>query len=187
MKPEKIVQLLLGTIDPNPNRSGLLETPVRVARANQYIFSGYDKKPEDVIKVFDPDDDNITFRQMVMLRNVEFFSTCEHHMLPFFGRAHIAYIPSENGKVIGASKLVRILEIYARRLQIQERIGEQVTEALMTHLNATGAGCIIEAQHFCMMARGVEKQHSEMVTSSLKGSILEEPQVRAEFLSLALR
>ena len=130
------------------------------------------------MKVFDSE----TYDQIVLLKDVELFSTCEHHMLPFIGKAHIAYIP--DGKVLGLSKLARLLEIYARRLQIQERIGEQVTSALMDYLKPKGAACIIEAKHLCMQMRGVEKQHSMMITSSLKGVFLTNESARIELMGL---
>ena len=141
------------------------------------MFGGYKQKPADVIKVFDDDCD-----EMVLVKDIEFFSNCEHHMLPFSGKAHIAYIP--NGKVIGVSKLVRILEIYTRRLQIQERICQQVTEAIQGMLNPLGAACVLEATHNCMTSRGVEKQHSIMVTSSLTGVFKDRSEVRNEFISM---
>ncbi|GAG88950.1 unnamed protein product, partial [marine sediment metagenome] len=142
-------------------REGLKETPKRVSKSFAKLYGGYAMKASDHMKTFS---DGVC-DEMVIVKDIEFFSTCEHHMLPFFGRAHIAYIP--NKKVIGVSKLVRILEVYARRLQIQERICQQVTEALDTNLSPLGSACVLEAQHFCMTARGVEKQHSIMVTSSL--------------------
>jgi GTP cyclohydrolase I len=162
-------------------REGLLETPKRVIRSWGELFGGYQQDPVKVIKSFTEG----TCDEMVLLKNVEFYSTCEHHMLPFFGRAHVAYIPK--GRVIGVSKLARVLDIFARRLQIQERIGQQVTEALMAHLQPHGAACIIEAQHFCMKARGVQKQDSVMVTSSLKGVFLENAAARAELMGLVGR
>lgn len=161
----------------DPNREGLRETPKRVVKAWKELFSGYDQKPETVIKVFEDG----SCDEMVILKDIEFYSTCEHHMLPFFGKAHIAYIP--DGRVIGVSKLARLLEIFSRRLQIQERIGQQVTTALMDFLKPLGAGCILEAQHFCIKSRGIQKQDSVMVTSSLVG-IFRQPEVRAEFMRL---
>jgi len=160
------------------NRDGLKDTPKRILASWKHLFSGYNKDPRELLKTFDKD----SYDQMVLLKNIEFYSMCEHHMLPFFGSAHIAYIPKD--KVIGISKLARLLEVYSRRLQIQERIGEQVTSFLTNELNAKGAGCILEARHLCMTARGVEKQHSVMVTSSLKGSMLKDQKTREEFLTL---
>lgn len=159
---------LIEYIGEDPGRQGLRETPVRVIDSYAKLFGGYSMKPEDVIKTFD----SPKYDQIVLLKDIEIFSVCEHHMLPFIGKAHVAYIPK--GKVIGISKLARIVEIYARRLQIQERLGEEVTACIMEHLKPIGAACIIEAQHLCMQMRGVEKQHSTMITSSLKGVFLED-------------
>jgi len=176
--PMQNIVRLLQYIGEDPEREGLRETPKRVIRSYATLFSGYQQKPEDVMKVFKDG----ACDEMVLLKNCEFSSTCEHHMLPFIGKAHIAYIP--NGKVIGVSKLARILEIYARRLQIQERIGQQVTECLMDHLQPKGVACILEAQHLCMTCRGVQKQDSVMVTSSLRGAFLDDARTRAEFLTM---
>jgi len=176
--PVENVRRLLEYIGEDPKREGLLETPNRVIRSYETLFGGYKQKPEDVIKVFEDD----TCDEMVLLKNVEFTSTCEHHILPFFGKAHIAYIP--DGRVIGISKLARILEIYARRLQIQERIGQQITDCLMQFLKPKGAACVLEAQHACMVCRGVQKQNSVMMTSSLTGVFLEHAQTRSEFFSM---
>lgn len=172
------VKNLIEYLGDDPNREGLRETPKRVILSYDHLFSGYGQRVEDVLKVFEDD----TSDQMILLKEIEFYSTCEHHMLPFFGKAHIAYIP--NGKVVGISKLARILEIFSRRLQIQERLAQNVTEALMTHLNPLGAACLLEAQHFCMTSRGVQKQNSVMVTSSLEGIFRENASVKTEFLAL---
>lgn len=176
--PVDNVRRLLEYIGEDPKREGLQETPQRVIRSYETLFGGYKQKPEDVMKIFEDG----ACDEMVLLKNVEFGSTCEHHMLPFFGKAHIAYIP--NGKVIGISKLARILEIYARRLQIQERIGQQVTDCLMEFLKPKGAACVLQAQHLCMVCRGVQKQNSIMITSSLTGVFLEHAQTRSEFISM---
>lgn len=173
------IRWIFDYIGDNSTREGLLETPERILKSWDTLFSGYSKHPADVFKVFDTEE----YDEMVLIKNVEFYSTCEHHMLPFFGKAHIAYIPKDRTKVIGASKLPRLLEIYSRRLQIQERLTKQITGDIMKYLKPAGAGCIIEAQHLCMMARGIEKQHSIMVTSSLEGCFKEEA-VRTEFLNL---
>lgn len=165
-------------IGEEPDREGLLETPKRIRKSWDKLYGGYKMDPKSLLKTFDKE----TYSQMVVLKDIEFYSTCEHHMLPFFGKAHIAYIPGK--KVIGVSKLARLLEIYARRMQIQERIGEQVTSFLMKELKAKGAACVLEAQHFCMTSRGVEKQNAKMVTSSLKGAFLKEPETRQEFFSM---
>lgn len=167
-------------IGEDPNRDGLKETPDRVVRAWRELFAGYTQNPEDIFKEFDGEG----IGGLIYLKDIEFFSMCEHHMLPFFGRAHIGYIP--NGKVVGISKLARLLDIFSRRLQIQERIAEQVTEALMSYLEPIGAACLIEAKHLCISCRGVQKQHSVMGYSSMKGAFLEDSHngvaARNEFL-----
>ena len=155
-------------IGEDPNREGLKETPNRIVRSWKELFSGYGKSPKDILTIFDAD----KYDEMVILKDIEFFSMCEHHLLPFFGKAHVAYIP--NGKIIGISKLARLVDIFARRMQIQERIGEQVTDALMKYLHPLGAACIIKAVHMCMRMRGVQKQNSVMITSSLKGIFIED-------------
>jgi GTP cyclohydrolase IA len=165
-------------IGEDPEREGLKKTPYRIFKSWQELYSGYDKNPADLLTIFEADG----YDQMVLLKDIELYSMCEHHMLPFFGKAHVAYIPNE--KVIGISKLARLVDMYARRLQIQERIGEQVTDALMQYLNPHGAACIIEATHTCMRMRGVAKQNSIMVTSSIKGVFRENQAVREEFLHL---
>ena len=173
---ENIVRIL-ESIGEDPKREGLQETPRRVVKSYKTLFGGYDTDPADVLKTFKED----TCDEMVVLRDIEFFSTCEHHMLPFHGTASIAYIP--NGKVVGISKLARVLEIYARRLQIQERLTEQITFALDQVLEPLGSACVIKAKHLCMVARGVEKQNSVMVTSSLTGAF-RDAVVRQEFMGL---
>ncbi len=165
-------------IGEDPTREGLRETPSRVVRAWGELFAGYKTDPASVCKTFSDG----ACDEMVLLKNCEFYSTCEHHLLPFFGKAHIAYIP--DGKVIGVSKLARLLEVYARRLQIQERLGQQVTKALVDNLMPKGAACVLEAQHFCMTSRGVQKQDSVMITSSLTGVFRDKPEARAEFMGL---
>lgn len=169
---------LIQMIGEDVGRDGLKETPKRFIKSWQYLFSGYKVNPESVIKCFEGEG----YNQIVLLRDIEMYSTCEHHILPFIGKAHIAYIPDK--KVIGISKLARLLEIFSRRLQIQERICEQVTEAIMSHLQPLGAACVIEAEHLCMRMRGIQKQNSVMVTSSLKGVFLENLATREEFLRL---
>jgi len=170
----------LSFLESHPKREGLLQTPNRVAKMWDEIYAGYDMDPTSLLTTFDSGG----YDQIVLLKDIELYSMCEHHMLPFFGKAHIAYIPGENGKVIGISKLARLLDIYAKRLQIQERIGKQVTGALMQHLGASGAACIIEATHMCMRMRGVEKQNSVMVTSSMTGVFLDHASSRAELMQL---
>lgn len=162
----------------NPDREGLRDTPDRVLDMYKELCSGYQLDPKYILTEFGQPHD-----EMIILRNVEFVSLCEHHLLPFYGVAHIGYIPS-NGRVVGISKLARLLDIFAKRLQIQERICNQVTKALMDHLQCLGAGCVLVAKHQCMICRGVRKQESEMVTSSLLGIFRERVQVRTEFLSL---
>jgi GTP cyclohydrolase I len=175
---EGIIRQQLEYIGEDPNREGLLRTPERVVRSWSELFSGYKQDPKDIFTVFETG----TYSQIVLLKDIEFYSTCEHHLLTFSGKAHIAYIPDKH--VLGISKLARLLDIYARRLQIQERICEQVTEALMDYLQPKGAACVIEAAHNCMRCRGVQKQNSVMVTSSLKGVFLEETGTREELLRL---
>jgi len=174
---EAVIQQLL-YIGENPKREGLLKTPERVVKSWKELYAGYDKDPKDIMTTFKDG----ACDEMVVLKDIEMYSMCEHHLLPFFGKVHIAYIP--DGKVIGVSKLARLLEIFARRAQIQERIGEQVTGALMEYLQPKGAACIIEATHLCMMARGIQKQNSTMVTSSLKGVFLDKLDVRNELMRL---
>jgi GTP cyclohydrolase I len=159
-------------------RDGLKDTPDRIVKSWSELYSGYNQDPSKLFTVFEKDG----YDQMVVLNDIELYSTCEHHMLPFYGKVHVAYIPDK--KVVGISKLARIVDLYARRLQIQERIGEQVTEALMKYLKPKGAACIIEASHMCMRMRGVNKQNSIMTTSSLKGVFIENSQARAELMNL---
>lgn len=173
---ESYIRQLIKFVGDDPVREGLSGTPGRVIASYKELFSGYGKNVSELIVTFDSDAD-----QMIVCKDIEMYSTCEHHMLPFYGVAHIAYIP--NGKVIGLSKLPRVLEVFSRRLQIQERIGEEVTNTLMSHLAPKGVGCMIEAKHLCVACRGVQKQHSTMITSSLKGVFLE-PGVKQEFLTL---
>lgn len=176
--PKQHVTRLLQFIGDDPLREGLIETPDRVIRSYKKLFGGYKQHPKDVMKTFMEG----SCEDMVILKDISMFSTCEHHILPFYGKAHIAYVP--DGKVLGVSKLARLLDIYARRLQIQERIGQQVTQALNEYLNPLGAACIIEAKHFCMSSRGVEQETSNMVTSSLTGVFKDKPEARAELMRL---
>lgn len=176
--PEENIKRILQYIGEDVTREGLQETPSRVVKSYDEIYAGYKQDPADVMKTFEDGSCN----EMVVLKDIEFYSVCEHHMQPFFGKAHIAYLP--NGKVLGVSKLARVLDTYARRLQIQERLTQQVTNALMKGLAPRGAACVIEAKHFCMICRGVGKQNSVMVTSSLEGAFQTEHATRAEFLSI---
>jgi GTP cyclohydrolase IA len=173
----KIIDIL-NHIGENPTREGLVETPNRVVKSWKEIYKGYSQNPADVFTTFDSG----AYNQIVLLKDCELYSMCEHHMLPFYGKIHIAYIPTN--KVIGISKLARLADIYSRRLQIQERIGEQITNDLMTYLQPLGAAVIIEASHMCMRMRGVEKQHSIMVTSSMRGVFLDKPEARMELMQL---
>lgn len=174
----EIIRGQLHFIGEDPYREGLRDTPDRVIKAWGKIFEGYQQKPEDILTVFEADG----YDQIVLLKDIEFYSTCEHHLLPFFGKAHVAYIPGAH--IVGISKLARLVDMYARRAQIQERICDQVTEALMQYIKPRGAACIIEASHLCMRARGVEKQNSVMVTSSMKGVFLTNSEARAELMGL---
>lgn len=175
---EQAIRQIIFHIGEDPDREGLLETPARVVRSYRELYSGYGQDPASVLKTFTDG----ACDELVILRNSEFSSTCEHHMLPFIGRAHIAYIP--DGKIVGISKLVRLLEIYSRRLQVQERLTVQITQALDQHLKPKGSACVIEASHQCMTCRGVQKQHSELVTSSLTGVFREESSTRSELFRL---
>lgn len=172
------IKAQLQYIGEDPNREGLLETPARIVRSWKEIFHGYEQNPADLLKTFDSDG----YDQIILLKDIEMYSMCEHHLLPFFGKAHVAYIPRD--RVLGISKLARLVDVFARRMQIQERIGEQVTSALMKELNPLGAACIIEAVHMCMRMRGCSKQNSTMVTSSLKGVFLEKAEARSELMGL---
>ena len=176
---EAAVRTILTEIGEDPARDGLIRTPERVARAYAELTAGYHVDPQALINgaIFDVDYD-----EMVIVRDIHFYSLCEHHTLPFYGHAHVAYIP--NGKVIGLSKVARIVDIYARRLQIQEQLTTQIADALMQVLQPTGVAVVIEAKHLCMMMRGVEKQNSVMTTSHLLGVFKEDARTRSEFLSL---
>ncbi len=176
---EDCVRNTLKLIGEDPNREGLKETPCRVAKSYQELFSGYGKDPKEILKAFDGE----TYDQMILLKDIEFYSLCEHHMLNFFGKVHIAYIP--NGKVIGVSKLARLVEIYSRRLQIQERMTTQIATALQDILNPLGVAVVVEAKHLCMMMRGIAKQNSVMKTAHLTGVFKDnKDNARAEFYSL---
>ncbi len=172
------VMRVLQYIGEDVKREGLLDTPNRVAKMYSQIFRGYTQDPKDILTTFDVG----TYDQIILLKDCELYSMCEHHMLPFFGKIHIAYIPNE--KIVGISKLARLADIFSKRLQIQERIGEEITTCLMELLNAKGAACIIEANHMCMRMRGVEKQNSVMTTSSMKGIFMTDTSCRQELLQL---
>ncbi len=175
-----LVQEQLALIGEDPGREGLLRTPERVAKAMSFLTRGYRLSVEEVVGagIFEEE-----HRNMVMVRDIELYSLCEHHMLPFFGRAHVAYIP--DGRIVGLSKLPRIVDIFARRLQVQERLTEQIAEAIDDVLSPLGVGVVVEAYHLCMMMRGVEKQNSRTITSALRGVFRDDSRTREEFLSLA--
>lgn len=176
------VEEILRHLGENPQRDGLLRTPVRVDKALRDLTSGYRTRVSDVLNgaLFDVDYD-----EMVIVKDIEFYSLCEHHMLPFFGKMHVAYIP--NGKVIGLSKIPRIVDIFAKRLQVQERLTQEVAQTIMDTINPKGVGVVATAQHFCMMMRGVEKQCSDTTTSTMLGSFRNNRETRNEFLSLIRR
>ena len=177
---DELVRLILVELGENPERDGLVKTPERVEKSLRWLTRGYDLSVADVIgdAVFEEDHHN-----MVIVKDIEMYSMCEHHMLPFFGKVHVAYIP--NGKIVGLSKLPRVVEIFARRLQVQERLGEQIADALEEVLAPRGVGVVIEAVHLCMMMRGVEKQSARTITSSLRGEFRDDAKTRSEFLRLA--
>lgn len=179
---EDAVIRILEYIGEDPKREGIVETPYRVIKSFKELYSGYNQNPADLLKTFDSDG----YNQLVLVKDIELYSMCEHHMLPFIGKAHVGYIP--NGKVIGVSKIARLVDLYSRRLQIQERLTDQITSAIEDWLNPAGVACVIEAEHLCMRMRGVAKQNSTMVTSSLKGIFLEDcakgRAARAEFMGL---
>jgi GTP cyclohydrolase I len=172
------IKKIIKAIGDDPDREGLKDTPLRVVKSWGRLFGGYREKAEDVLQTVFVEG---ACDEMVLLKDIEFYSTCEHHMLPFFGKCSIGYIPS--GRVVGISKLARLVEVFARRLQIQERLTTQIADALCTHLQPSGVMVVMEAQHFCMTARGVEKQDSIMVTSAIRG-VFKLPEVRQEFLRL---
>lgn len=175
-----LVRTQLELLGEDPDRQGLLRTPTRVASAMQFLTRGYSQTVEEVIgsALFDEKHDS-----MVIVRDIELYSMCEHHMLPFFGKAHIAYIP--NGTIVGLSKLPRIVDVFARRLQVQERLTEQIAQAIEDVLHPQGVGVVIEAVHLCMMMRGVEKQNSKTITSAVRGLFRSDHRTRVEFLRLA--
>jgi GTP cyclohydrolase IA len=176
---EDLVREMIVRLGEDPTREGLARTPERVHRAYEHLMKGYKEDADAMLKaaLF-----TVTYDEMVIVKDVEMFSLCEHHMLPFFGKVHVAYIP--NGKVIGLSKIPRLIEIFSRRLQIQERLTTQIAETIQEAIEPQGVGVVIEARHLCMMMRGVEKQHSSAVTSSMLGCFRNEQETRTEFLSL---
>ena len=178
-KLESLYRGIISDIGEDPGREGLLDTPARAAKALQYLTRGYNQSIDDVVNnaIFESEND-----QMILVKDIELYSLCEHHMLPFIGKCHVAYIPT--GKVIGLSKIARIVDMYARRLQIQENLTKQIADTLMEAIQPAGVGVIIEAQHLCMMMRGVEKQNSSMTTSMMLGTFLNHDRTRSEFLRL---
>jgi GTP cyclohydrolase IA len=176
---EELVREMLVRLGEDPDREGLSHTPARVEKAMRFLVKGYKDDPEALLRkaLF-----TVGYDEMVIVKDIEMFSLCEHHLLPFFGKVHVAYIP--NGKVIGLSKIPRLIDAFSRRLQIQERLTTQIAEAIQNAIQPQGVGVVIEARHLCMMMRGVEKQHSSAVTSSMLGSFRSEEETRTEFLSL---
>ncbi len=174
---KEALQTLIRYLGDDPCREGLKETPDRILRSYEELFGGYRRDPASVFKTFDDG----ACDEMVILKNIEFSSMCEHHILPFFGEAHIAYIP--DGRIVGLSKLARLLEIFARRLQVQERLTTQVTQALDNFLKPLGSACVIQAKHLCMSCLGVSKKNAVMITSSLTG-VFRQAEVRSEFFHL---
>lgn len=179
MAMKEIIRELLLRLGEDPDRSGLAETPRRVTDSLKFLTRGYSQTVEDAIggAIFDEDHHN-----MVVVKDIEMYSMCEHHMLPFFGKIHVAYIP--NGRILGLSKVPRVVDVFARRLQVQERLTEQVAEAIMEALQPEGVAVVCEAYHLCMMMRGVQKQNSKTITSAMKGVFLDDLKTREEFLRL---
>ena len=178
-KMENLVSEFLKQLGEDPKREGLLDTSRRVAEAYDFLTSGYHKDIKDVMNdaLF-----NEKYDEMVLVKNIDFYSLCEHHMLPFYGKVHVAYIP--NGKIIGLSKIPRIVDVFARRLQVQERMTQQIADTLEEYLQPTGVAVVVEAFHMCMMMRGVEKQNSSATTSAVHGDFKEDARTRTEFLDL---
>jgi GTP cyclohydrolase I len=176
---EKHVRALLHAIDPDPEREGLARTPERVARALAFLTKGHEEDPRRVINgaLFREE-----YSEMIVVKDIDFYSLCEHHVLPFFGKAHVAYLP--NGRIVGISKLARLVEVYARRLQVQERMTSQIAGTIAEQLDPLGVGVVLEAEHLCMRMRGVEKQNSVVVTSAMLGVFREHQTTREEFMTL---
>jgi GTP cyclohydrolase I len=177
-----LMEEVLRCIGENPEREGLVRTPERVEKALKYLTSGYD---QDIDHILNGAMFSVKYDEMVIVKDIEFFSLCEHHLLPFFGKIHVAYLPKT--KVVGLSKIPRIIDMYARRLQLQERLTQEIAGSLQEALDPLGVGVICEARHFCMMMRGVEKQHSGAVTSAMLGAFRRQKETRDEFLALVAR
>jgi GTP cyclohydrolase I len=175
----ELIRKILAELGEDPSRDGLLRTPERVDRSLRYLTSGYKRNPDELLNgaLFD-----VAYDEMVIVKDIEIFSLCEHHLLPFFGKCHVAYIP--NGKIIGLSKIPRLVDMFARRLQVQERLTTQIAETIREKIHPKGVAVVIEAQHLCMIMRGVEKQNSIAVTSSMLGGFKENQNTRNEFLNL---
>mgnify|MGYP001457497004 FL=1 len=173
------IKSMLSEIGENPNREGLVKTPERVAKSMAFLTNGYKQNPTNILKsaIFAEN-----YNQMVLVKDIEMYSLCEHHMLPFFGKTHIAYIP--NGHIVGLSKIPRIVDVFSRRLQVQERLTDQIKDCIQDALNPKGVAVVIEAQHLCMQMRGVEKQHSLTTTSAFSGIFLKDEKTRSEFMNL---
>lgn len=173
------VKVLLEEIGENPQREGLIKTPERVAKSLDFLTNGYDKDPSEILNsaMFEEE-----YSQMVLVKDIELYSLCEHHMLPFFGKAHIAYIP--NGYIVGLSKIPRVVDVFSKRLQVQERLTDQIKDCIQDTLNPKGVAVVIEAQHLCMQMRGVQKQHSFTTTSAFSGIFMSDEKTRAEFMNL---
>lgn len=180
-REKQIIENLLEIIGENPGRGGLVETPARVIKAWRHWTSGYDKDPADIFKVFEDGAEN--YDQMIFVKDIPVYSHCEHHLAAIIGTATVAYIP--NGKIVGLSKLSRLVDIFARRLQVQERLTNQIADALQEHLNPIGVGVYIKARHMCMESRGICQQGHHTITSALRGAIKNDPASRAEFLAAA--
>ncbi|MES1259066.1 MAG: GTP cyclohydrolase I FolE [Gemmatimonadota bacterium] len=174
-----LVRAMLAELGEDPDRQGLQRTPERVEKSLRFLTQGYEQSASKVIgdALF-----HETHNNMVLVRDIEFYSMCEHHMLPFYGKAHVAYIP--NGRIVGLSKMARVVDVFARRLQVQERMTDQIADALVHELMPHGVGVVIDAAHLCMMMRGVQKQGSSTITSAMRGSFLDDPRTREEFLRL---
>jgi len=176
---QQLIRQLLEELGENPEREGLINTPARVERAFQFLTRGYD---EDIDEVLNGALFTVEYDEMVIVKDIEVYSLCEHHLLPFFGKCHVGYLP--RNQVIGLSKIPRIVDVFARRLQVQERLTQQIAETIRDKINPKGVAVIIEGQHLCMMMRGVEKQNSRMITSAMLGSFREDQRSRLEFLNL---